>query len=421
MTGSTSVLQSFLEDLRDVVAASRHPETLPGVAERLAEALAEAGLPVDRLQLPLSALFGLKHPLYLGIILTWVRGKGSTAWLRPIRKNQEAEARRLLAKSPFGPLVAGDCTEVRHRVGEPGWCALPALRPLEDDGFVDYLATVAELPDGARQVISIATRMEGGFGPDVQERLRLLKSPLALALYAIYQAQLAQQVATTYLGQRTGSLVLDGQMGRGRSASLRAGIAFLDIRGFTALSHELGVEGIVPLLNAVFEAIDEAVRPLGGEILKLIGDAALVVFPLEEEADSNLLAILRSLLDAGQSAWDATAELGQPLRLGCGFHTGDVLYGNVGSRSRHDFTVMGPAVNLASRLETLTKSLSADLVISHKVAHACRHSCGGPAGAEEALDASVRSYDAVSVPGVPEPLRVWTVNRRRSDEEEREG
>jgi adenylate cyclase len=263
--------------------------------------------------------------------------------------------------------------------------------------------------------------MEGGFGPDVQERLRLLKSPLALALYAIYQAQLAQQVATTYLGQRTGSLVLDGQMGRGRSASLRAGIAFLDIRGFTALSHELGVEGIVPLLNAVFEAIDEAVRPLGGEILKLIGDAALVVFPLEEEADSNLLAILRSLLDAGQSAWDATAELGQPLRLGCGFHTGDVLYGNVGSRSRHDFTVMGPAVNLASRLETLTKSLSADLVISHKVAHACRHSCGGPAGAEEALDASVRSYDAVSVPGVPEPLRVWTVNRRRSDEEEREG
>lgn len=416
MSGSTQVLQGFLDDLRKVVAASRHPETLPGVAERLAEALADAGLPVDRLQLPLSALFGLKHPLYFGIILTWVRGKGSTAWLRPIRANQEEEARRLLAKSPFGPLVAGDCSAVRHRVGEESWSALSALRPLEEDGFVDYLATVTELPDGARQVISIATRADGGFAADVEERLRLLSPSLALALYGIYQAQLAQQVATTYLGQRTGSLVLDGQMGRGRSASLRAGIGFLDIRGFTSLSHELGVEGIVPLLNAVFEAIDEAIRPLGGEILKLIGDAALVVFPLDEGGDSNLLAILRSLLDASQAAWDATEALGQPLRLGAGFHIGEVLYGNVGSKSRHDFTVMGPAVNLSSRLESLTKSLSADLVISHAVAEACRDSCGGPAGAEEALDAAVRSFDAVTVRGVPEPLRVWTVNRRRLPE-----
>ena len=416
MSGSTQVLQRFLGDLRKVVAASRHPETLPGVAERLAEALADAGLPVDRLQLPLSALFGLKHPLYFGIILTWVRGKGSTAWLRPIRANQEEEARRLLAKSPFGPLVAGDCTAVRHRVGEESWSALSALRPLEEDGFVDYLATVTELPDGARQVISIATRSAGGFAADVEERLRLLSPSLALALYGIYQAQLAQQVATTYLGQRTGSLVLEGQMGRGRSASLRAGIGFLDIRGFTSLSHELGVEAMVPLLNAVFEAIDDATRPLGGEILKLIGDAALVVFPLEEGGDSNLLAILRSLLDASQAAWEATQALGQPLRLGAGFHLGEVLYGNVGSKIRHDFTVMGPAVNLASRLESLTKSLSADLVISHAVAEACRDSCGGPAGAEEALDAAVRSFDAVTVRGVPEPLRVWTVNRRRLPE-----
>ena len=210
-----------------------------------------------------------------------MRARG-TAWLRPIRANQEEEARRLLAKSPFGPLVAGDCTAVRHRVGEESWSVLSALRPLEEDGFVDYLATVTELPDGARQVISIATRAEGGFAADVEERLRLLSPSLALALYGIYQAQLAQQVATTYLGQRTGSLVLEGQMGRGRSASLRAGIGFLDIRGFTSLSHELGVEAMVPLLNAVFEAIDDATRPLGGEILKLIGDAALVVFPLEE-------------------------------------------------------------------------------------------------------------------------------------------
>jgi adenylate cyclase len=183
--------------------------------------------------------------------------------------------------------------------------------------------------------------------------------------------------------------VLDGLMGRGRSASLRAGIAFIDIRDFTSLSHSLGVSNILPLLNAVFESIDDAIRPEGGEILKLIGDGALVVFPLGEGDDARLLSILRTLLDAAVSATAATTALGRPLHVGVGFHIGDVLYGNVGSKDRHDFTVMGPAVNLASRLEILTKLL----------------------GAEEALDAAVRLKDPVRVRGVPEPVSVWTITR----------
>ena len=260
--------------------------------------------------------------------------------------------------------------------------------------------------------MSIATRSDAGFPDDVPQRLQALSVPLGLALYAIYQAQLAHQVARTYLGQRTGSLVLEGLMGRGRSASLSAGIAFLDIREFTSLSHALGVTGMVPLLNAVFEAIDDAVRPLGGEILKLIGDAALVIFPLEENDFVRLIEIIGGLLSATASAEAATAALGQTLRVGVGFHIGEVLYGNVGSKRRHDFTVMGPAVNLASRLETLTKSLGADLVISHAVAQSCRQTCGSPAEAEVVLNASVRSLDQVKVHGVPESMRVWTLTRR---------
>jgi hypothetical protein len=148
----------------------------------LATAMSQSGLPVDRLQLPLSALFGLKHPLYFGIILTWVEGAGSTAWLRPLREGQEEHARNVLASSPYGPLIDGGIRLVRHRVGTPEWSAFPKLRSLEEDGFVDYIATITELPDGARQVISIATRAEGGFASDVPELLQALCPPLALAL-----------------------------------------------------------------------------------------------------------------------------------------------------------------------------------------------------------------------------------------------
>ncbi len=412
MSTQPAVPAAFVKQLHEVVATCRRPDTLGEAAYLLAEALETAGLSVDRLQLPLSALFGLKHPLYFGIILTWVRGSGSNAWLRPLMDGQEASALKTLAESPFGPLLSSDTPHVHYRVGTKAWASQPRLKQLEVDGFVEYFAMTTTLPDGARQVVSIATRSDAGFPDDVQQRLQTLSVPLGLALYAVYQAQLAHQVAHTYLGQRTGSLVLEGVMGRGRSASLNAGIAFLDIREFTSLSHALGVKNMVPLLNAVFETIDEAIRPLGGEILKLIGDAALVIFPIEENDSVRLIEILDGLLTATASAGAATAALGQPLRLGVGFHIGEVLYGNVGSKRRHDFTVMGPAVNLASRLEALTKSLGADLVISHLVAQSCRQTCGSPAEAAAALNATVQSLNDVRVRGVPDPMRVWTLVRR---------
>ena len=411
MSFPSAVPVSFLEQMNSIVAACRSPSALGEAAARLAEALEQVGLPVDRLQLPLSALFGLKHPLYFGVILTWVRGQGSRAWLRPHQPGQQDQALKLLVQSPFGPLLSRDCSHVRYRVGTDEWNAVPRLRGLADDGFVEYFATTTVLPDGARQVVSIATRSPDGLPTDVGVQLETLASPLGLALFAIYQSQLAHQIATTYLGQRTGSLVLEGQMGRGRSAALRAGIAFLDIREFTSLSNELGADRMVPLLNAVFEAVDDTLRPVGGEILKLIGDAALVIFPLEAGA-SSLVDVLRGLLDASVAVRAATTALGQPLRIGVGFHIGDVLYGNVGSSRRHDFTVMGPAVNLASRLESLTKSLSADVVISHDVALACRETCANAEEAQAALGAVVRFMDDVTVRGVAEPLSIWTLSVR---------
>ena len=115
MSAPPAVPAAFLDQLHGVVATCRHPDTLGEAAYLLAEALQTAGLSIDRLQLPLSALFGLKHPLYFGIILTWVRGSGSKAWLRPLMDVEAASSLKTLSQSPFGPLLSPDTPHVHYR------------------------------------------------------------------------------------------------------------------------------------------------------------------------------------------------------------------------------------------------------------------------------------------------------------------
>lgn len=412
MTKRSTGLANFTTDLHEVVAASLHPDTLPKVAESLAHALRRRGIPVDRLQLPLSMVFGLKHPIHAGIILTWTDGSGSKAWLRPREQFSLPNTIEVLRKSPFAAVALDGVPAVRMRKSTPKWNAFPLLQQLEQDGFVDYVVTATDLPDGARQVVSLATRRATGFSEDIIEELETLCAPLSLALFGIYQAQTAQQIATTYLGQHTGTLVMEGQMGRGQSEALLAAIAFIDVRDFTRLSNELGVAGMLPLLNATFDAIDEAIRPLDGEILKFMGDAALVVFPRSAATVAPLIDVIDVLLTATEDVSRQTGQLGVSIQVGVGLHIGEVFYGNVGARGRHDFTVMGPAVNLASRLEGLAKVLHAPLIVSQAVANACSDTCGTPSEAATRLDALIELHSSIVVKGEPEPVNVWSIQRR---------
>ena len=374
-------------------------------------ALRRFGIPVDRLQLPLSMLFGLKHPIYAGIILTWTDGQGSNAWLRPRSSFSRENSLATLRKSPFASVALDGESVVRMRRSERAWDESPLLQKLGGQGFVDYIATATELPDGARQVISIATRQAGGFDDQITEQIEQICPPLSLALFGIYQAQTAYQIATTYLGQHTGQLVMSGQMGRGQSQALLAAIAFIDVRNFTELSNQLGVEGTIPLLNEVFEIIDETVQPEGGEVLKFMGDAALVVFPRTADNAAPLISTIHTLLNVVTTVKQRTQDRSTPIHVGVGLHIGEVFYGNVGAVHRHDFTVMGPAVNLASRLEQLTKTLHTDIVVSSAVARICGEHCGSPEEAARQLNASIQSHGPVSIKGEPEPLMVWGIHR----------
>jgi len=406
---SVFLTHSLIEGLNAQVRRQcEHPD-LKQVATDLAALLNEQLLPVSRLQLPLSALFGFRHPFYMGIVSSWSVDQGADAmYIEHSRVTIEMVKRRL-AQSPYGQLTA-DQPYIRYQLSTDEPLPYQLLRDLKQRGFVDYVALVIELPDGALQVLSLALHQdhpsasEGGYH-DVQERLLSIRPALALFLFGIYQRASVKQIAHTYLGHYTSQRVLEGDIYRGKSTELETYIIFADIRGFTALSERLGARRISLVVSHAFDILVESFKELGGEVLKFIGDAALLIFPPTGDGATQVSAsrllervvktteLIEELSVEGLLASDPQAEpvddLSDPrelsstshdkahtalsplsslkLSMGFGVHYGCVSYGNIGARERLDFTVMGPAVNLAARLESLTKSLGVNALCSSAV------------------------------------------------------
>jgi len=146
------------------------------------------------------------------------------------------------------------------------------------------------------------------------------------------------------------------------------------LRNFTHLTETLPAEQILEMLNEYFEFVSAAVTARGGEILRFIGDAMLIVFPIDEKMCNQTAcnAAIDAAIDA-QSTLETRNHRrrrhNQPeIEFGVGLNIGEVIYGNVGAPDRLDFTVMGPAVNRTSRLESLTKELGCNILFSEKFA-----------------------------------------------------
>jgi adenylate cyclase len=189
--------------------------------------------------------------------------------------------------------------------------------------------------------------------------------------------RLAVNVLDTYVGRDAGARILNGDIRRGTGETLRAVLWYCDLRGFTPLADRLPLEDLIGLLNGYFEIMGGAVQARGGEILKFIGDAMLAIFPLPDGTDAD--ARCRDALNAAEDAM-RQMELrnrerrawGQPiLQAGIALHIGDVMYGNIGAPDRLDFTVIGPAVNLVTRIEGLCRELGRSVLTSAAVAGTC--------------------------------------------------
>ena len=233
------------------------------------------------------------------------------------------------------------------------------------------------------------------FPPDVMDRLDAVKDLISLTLYAAYRTSQALTLADVYLGRQTGRRVLMGEIVRGQTEDIESGLMFCDVRGFTQLTERIGGAAIVDVMNELFAIIGQHAEARGGEILKFIGDAMLVVFPTTGQSTA---VIARDMADCVRSSLTDIQVFSQSrqLELGVGFgcHIGKVVYGNIGTPTRLDFTVMGPAVNLASRLESLTKAVGVSNLFSKEAAQ------GLP---------ELNACGAYAVKGIHDPVEVFTL------------
>src|SRR6202035_1689105 len=199
---------------------------------------------------------------------------------------------------------------------------------------------------------------------------------LALLADLRSQRRIASNILDAYLGPKTGPKVLAGQIRRGTGEEITAVLWSSDLRDFTARSDRLPGTQMIALLNALFDAQATAIASHGGEILKFIGDGLLAIFPIEH-ADKAATAA-RCALDAAKEAVEAARGLMHdpslvdepPIEIVVALHVGTAIYGNIGAAARLDFTVIGPAVNLVSRIEAVAKALDQPIVVSDDFARA---------------------------------------------------
>ncbi len=246
----------------------------------------------------------------------------------------------------------------------------PVAIDLRDEGYTDYIALPMPFSDGSVKVASFATKAPGGFRSGHISVFESLIRPLALVCELKTLRRTAETVLDTYVGPRAGSKVLDGTTRRGQGEWIKAVVSFADIRGFTRLSNTLPADMIVNFLNKYFGAMTAAVEAHGGEVLKFIGDEVMATFPYETEEEARDAA--RRALLAARDTLGRIDEINRSnkcaqtpdLSVGIALHAGDVFYGNVGSETRLDFTVVGPVVNLAARIAELAKDLHREVLVS---------------------------------------------------------
>ena len=336
--------------------------TLPAThfMHQLCQRLAARGLPLWRA----SLYAGTLHPQTRGLGWHWTRD-------RPLAEEvsiaQGVERTATYRDSPLrGAIEKG--VAFRERL-EGTTSGFPSLRTVAAEGCTDYLALPLSKLGPDHCVVAWASDRQGGFSDGDVALLEQIRPALAAAIEAVVVLRTARSLFDIYQGALVGPRILDGQIRRGQVEPLRAAIMAADLRGFTSLSDRESPQVVIEALDDFFGHVTDAVQAGGGHVLKFIGDGVLCIFETANRRDAEPA---RAALAAGRAILARLAQRTKEpaLRAGIGLHLGTVMYGNVGGESRLDFTVVGPAVNLAFRLESLTKSLGRPLLASHAFAEA---------------------------------------------------
>jgi adenylate cyclase len=249
------------------------------------------------------------------------------------------------------------------------------LEDLKARGATEYFAfPVGGAYGPSTYMVTYVSDRPGGFSDSEIADLKRLSERLSVVADMHSQKHIAENVLIAYLGRQTGPRVLAGDIRRGSGEAIAAVLWSSDLRSFTRLSDHAPGEQVIGILNRVFEAQAVAIASHGGEILKFIGDGLLAIFPVASPNDAakaaaNAVAAATEAL-AAVHALDHEIVDQAPLKMVIALHYGTVIYGNIGAADRLDFTVIGPGVNLVSRVEAVAKSLDLPLVVSDDFARA---------------------------------------------------
>ncbi|WP_222858536.1 adenylate/guanylate cyclase domain-containing protein [Rhizobium mesosinicum] len=342
-----------------LVNDTRGERYIDNILVQLCERLSEAGVPVDRATIHIRT----HHPQWLGARIMWENGL-TEAEIKTF--GYEIEQNDDYVGSPVKAINDGS-SRYRQRLAEAKRDTLPAvLRDLRDQGYVDYIAWPLEHTLGQRHVMTFATKRQRGFRQGHLLALKDILPVFSLVSEIRVKNRLARTLLETYVGPHASEQILAGATTRGSGVTLNAAIVICDLRDFTTISDVWPRDDVIELLNDYFDAMSEPITRHGGEILKFLGDGLLAIFPLSvPDACMNLMLALAEARDRMNVLNERISGRGlDVLRYGMGVHVGEVMYGNIGSRSRLDFTVIGPAVNVASRLEGMTKELGRSVLMS---------------------------------------------------------
>lgn len=352
------------QSLRDV--------PLDAVYEGTCKQLYAAGIPVVRCHISYRVL----HPLFEAQSLHWERDAGveNENYFHGIDKEQ-------WERSPLHYMLVHNLSFLRrHLIGDSAILDFELLEELRGRGYTDYLGFVVvfkeyediQLANGI--IGSWSTDREGGFNNADIRSLRRIEQRLAVAFKINIQSQMTKNILSAYLGPGAGERVLNGQIKRGDGETIYAVVWYSDMRDSTRLADSMPQKDFLQALNAYFESTAGAVLDSGGEVLRFIGDAVLAIFPISDEnsAESACRQAMRAAAMAVQRIRSVNGERStrgeEPLDFGLGLHVGNVLFGNIGTPQRVEFSVIGSAANVVARVESLTKSLNCRILVSEPFA-----------------------------------------------------
>lgn len=350
---------------------------VPGLLGGYCERLVAAGVPVWRGYLSVLTL----HPRVRGVGCSWRPEEGAKSELHIYRPQPSEE----YLVSPFARIFERGLPSLRVPLADGVPIEFPLLAKFRDQGATDYLAHVAGFgidgaPDGETgMVASWTTARPGGFTNRDLAILDHLLPRLGLAVQTRLGHEIAVNLLDTYVGPEAGRRILAGKIRRGQLEVISAVILYADLRGFTAAADRQPRDELVETLNCYYDCLVPTIEEFGGQVLKFLGDGLLATFPLNgrpaaEVCDRTLDAATQALTRIRALCDERSAANATVMDLDMVLHLGDVYYGNIGSADRLDFTVIGPAVNEASRIEALCAQHDRNLLISETFAQAASNS-----------------------------------------------